>query len=221
MSEVGRLFEWVASWLSADEWQAVGAIGTLAVAVAAAIFALFQVREAARLRRDQARPYVVVYVDRVAATIVDLVVKNFGATAARQVTLEWDRTVLMYSTGKEPVPLDLIEHIPLLAPDQEWRTLWDFQGRRIAAMEAPYRVKLSSRDSRGRKLPDEEFSIDTRQFANAMIRQQNGLHEIGEALAKIEHQIGTLSDTSPGLCDRDGAVRVEQLRSGSRLDDVL
>jgi hypothetical protein len=81
---------------TADEWSAfgalmaaAGAIGTLIVAVVAARAAFRQVAEARELRQEQAQPYVAVYMEPSAATpeIVDLVIRNFGATAAHEVRL--------------------------------------------------------------------------------------------------------------------------------------
>jgi hypothetical protein len=202
---------WIASLpglLDAEEWQAVGTMGTLAVAIVAAVFAFFQVREAARQRRDQSRPYVVAYVDRVAPTILDLVVKNFGTTAARDVVLHWDRPVTL-RWAKEAEPLELFERLPVLVPGQEWRTVWDLHGHRIEDKEEPYIVRVTSRDARRRRLPEERFDLDTRHFAFEMMWDQNGLHEIGESLKKLERAVSHWGDGSDGLkvWARDGDAK--------------
>lgn len=198
----------VAGLLSAEEWQAVGTLGTLVVAIAAAVVALVQVRQAARLRREQARPYVVVYVERVAATILDLVVKNFGTTAARDVRLSWDRPPTI-RWDKESEPLEAADRLPLLVPGQEWRTTWDLHGHRIDDEEEPFVVTVASRDSAGRRLPEETFDLDTRHFAHAMWWEKNGLHEIGDSLKKIERAVSQWTDGSDGLkvWARDGDAK--------------
>lgn len=115
------------SWT--DTWQDIGATGTLAVALAAAAFAYFQVREAAKTRRDQARPYVVAFLERSALSSVDLIIKNFGQTAARHIQLVWDRPVRSTFGKGRGEEMKLPDSLPLLAPGQEWRTVWDFEGR--------------------------------------------------------------------------------------------
>lgn len=203
--------DWIASLpglLSAEEWQAVGAMGTLAVAIAAAIFAGVQVLEAGRLRREQSRPYVVVYVHRVAPTILDLVVKNFGTTAARDIVLHWDRPVTL-RWDKAAEPIELFDRLPLLVPGQEWRTVWDLHGHRIEDEEEPYVARLSSRDARGKKLPEERFDLDTRHFAFEMMWERDGLHEIAGSLEKIQRATSSWTDGIRGLSvyARDGDAK--------------
>ena len=67
-------------------------MGTLAVAVAAAIFAWFQVREVRRTREEKARPHVAVYFES-NGRLLFLVVKNFGTTTARDVRLLLDKPI--------------------------------------------------------------------------------------------------------------------------------
>lgn len=203
----------VAGSFTPDEWQAIGAIGTLAVAVAAAIVALIQVRQAAQLRRDQARPYVVAYLDRVAPSNVDLVVRNFGATAARNIRLKWDRDPVLYWDNKSE-PFRSFETLPVLVPGQEWRTIWDFKGKRLERDEAAYTVTLSSSDSSDHPLRDEVFVLSTRHFAHEMMWERDGLHDISVTVARIEKTIGRWSNGSGGLhvVTRDGDAKDEQHR---------
>ena len=197
LTTMSELSQWVGG-LSADDWQAIGAIGTFIVAIAAATFAWIQVKEAARLRREQSRPYVVLYLERTATSIVDLVAKNFGTTAARDIRISWDRAPVIHWGKNAAEPLELFDRLPLLVPGQEWRTVWDVNGRRIQTDEAPFKVKVTSRDASGRRLPEECFDIDTRHFAHEMIREQNGIHEISESLEKIERTISRWSSHADG-----------------------
>ncbi|HEX2413715.1 MAG TPA: hypothetical protein VHJ37_00735, partial [Thermoleophilaceae bacterium] len=91
---VGVLMSW-----SPEAWAALATWITAAVAVAAGYVALGQLGEArharleqARLRKEQAQPYVMAYIEFSEAStfLVDLVVRNFGATAAHDVALEID-----------------------------------------------------------------------------------------------------------------------------------
>ena len=49
--------------LPAEDWSAIGTCVTVVVATVAGLIAFFQVREARRLREEQAQPYVVAYLD--------------------------------------------------------------------------------------------------------------------------------------------------------------
>lgn len=180
------------SWT--DTWQAIGAMGTLAVAFAAAVFAYFQVREAAKTRRDQARPYVVAFLERSEHSNVDLIIKNFGQTAARHIQLVWDRPVRSTFERGKGEEMKLPDSLPLLAPGQEWRTVWDFNGRRIDEAEPAHLLELSFRGTRRRELHREEFEIDSKHFHHEMRIVRNGLHEINESLGKLERQIAMKVD---------------------------
>ena len=198
----------LAGLLTADEWQAAAAVGTFVVAVAAAIVALVQVREAARLRSEQSRPYVVVHLDRAGTSVVDLVVKNFGTTAARDVRIEWDRAPTM-RWGSDSGPLQLFENLPLLAPGAEWRTVWDTGGHRIEDQEPAYTAMVMANDARGRALPREHFVLDTHQFANELRMERHGLHQIAESIKKIERTTSSWTDGLRGLnvYRRDGDAK--------------
>lgn len=111
---------------------AIGAALTAIVAVVALVIAVQQVKEAKRARvqaayldAERSQPYVVAYMEASGATpaLIDLVIKNYGVTAAYDVrfTVEpWPARVIEPSG-----PLAVPENIPVLAPGQEWRTLWD------------------------------------------------------------------------------------------------
>jgi hypothetical protein len=195
----------IAGAYTPGEWQAIAAVGTFVVAVAAAVFAFFQVREAARIRVEQARPYVVAFVDRSSPSDVDLVVKNFGVTAARGVELVWDRPPLI-RWGDVSESFESFEQLPLLVPGQEWRSIWDFNGKRIDDDEPAYSVTVRSHDARGRRLRDETFVLDTKHFAHEMMWQRKTLHDVGNSLEKIERRIGRWGDGISGLkvFTRDG-----------------
>lgn len=212
MPVLDALIEFFGSFLTwtAEQWQAVAAVGTLAVAIAAAIVALVQVRQSSALRREQSRPYVVAYMDRVAPSIVDLVIKNFGTTAARDIALSWDRLPVMHRE-KSQEPMNLAERLPLLVPGQEWRTVWDIRGRRIGT-EEPHTLTLTYRDSRRRRLPAEPFNLDTGHFSHAMMWDRNGLHEIGTALEGINDKLSHWSEGFDGMrvWTRDGDSKDER-----------
>ena len=112
---------------------ATAAAVTALVAVAALWFAWNQVKEARAAREltqdldiKRSQPYVVAFIEESGATqlALDLVIKNFGPTAARNVTVEiepWPQRTGQTARDVSPVG---IPELPVLAPGQEWRTLW-------------------------------------------------------------------------------------------------
>jgi hypothetical protein len=126
----------------AEAWAAIGQWMTAAIAIAAAVFALNQVQEARRTRERQAQPNVVVFADLnpLDEDWLDVIVKNFGQTAAYHVRLFFDPwpTVIpwIHPQTDNRVTRLLVPDIPVLAPGQEWRTLWDRgEARALAKFE--------------------------------------------------------------------------------------
>jgi hypothetical protein len=76
--------------MSADEWSAIAQGALVLVAVVAAWFARGQVTESKRLREEQVQPYVAVFARVARIGIADVVIKNYGQTAARNVRVAFD-----------------------------------------------------------------------------------------------------------------------------------
>lgn len=121
---------------SSTDWiMAAASVLTFAVALAAALYARAQVSEgkqarkqAASLEVERSQPNVVMYTEPSSASqvLVDLVIKNYGLTAAFDVRTDLEPA--LERTGRAGGVAEVVavpEVIPFLAPGQEWRTLWD------------------------------------------------------------------------------------------------
>ncbi|MBV8928263.1 MAG: hypothetical protein JO152_03960 [Mycobacteriaceae bacterium] len=119
-----------ATWLAIAVWVAV------AVGLAALVYAWQLTRRNRQLDIEQVRPQVAVFMEPHPADwhLVELVVRNFGRTAAYDVRFTFFKppTVARYEDGYDDrrpdvVELSLPSELPVLAPGQEWRTVWDSQ----------------------------------------------------------------------------------------------
>ncbi len=199
----------VVGFMTAAEWQASGTLLTLAVAVAAAIYARGQVKEARRSREERARPYVAAFLELAGESTLDLVVKNFGATTARNVRLI-SHVPLEQVWGDEIEPLLVFDTLPVLVPGQEWRTLFDVGGQRMTAEHhTVYTVTVESSDSRDRPLDDEKFVLDWHPYANTQYTSQKTIDDIGKALEGINKTLKSWTEGLRGLSvvARDGHKR--------------
>jgi hypothetical protein len=190
---------------------------TAFVAAIVGFIALLQVREARRLREEQAQPYVVVYMEPSAAApqIIDIVVRNFGATVAHNVQIEVTpplrRTV---PSGEEEVWL--FDRLPVLVPGQEWRTLWDFAPSR-ASSDLPdrYEAVVSYEDSRGKRLPPLRYVLDWGTHSGRQMVVTYTLHDAAKALREINSKMSRWQERADGglsVWVRDGDARDKQLR---------
>ena len=155
----------------AAEWSAFGQVGTFAVALLAAIFAILQIRQARRLREEEAQPNVVVYFELNPASSMhlDLVVRNLGQTVAHDVTFAFKPKLEAamanpygYTTGDAHF---LREGIPALPPAMEYRMLFESGPERTQRDDLPkkYEATVRYRDRRRKKI-EEQYILDLRHF---------------------------------------------------------
>jgi len=112
----------------ATDWTAVtawAAWATVTIYIVLGIFAWLQVLQARKLRKEQARPFVVV--DFEVGFLAYLTVENIGRTMARDVTIRFDKP--LESTLSRPREIDetplFREPIPTLPPGKKIRVLFD------------------------------------------------------------------------------------------------
>jgi len=196
-----------------EDWSALAACVTAVVALAAGGIALSQLGEARRLRIEQAQPYVAVYMDRTPGHdhLIDLVVRNFGTTVARDIRLQitpHPRRAAAQSHDLKDVRLPVV--IPTLAPGQEWRTWWDFTTQRFKT-ELPDRhdATVTYRDSQDKELLSTPSVLDWAAYRGRPSATTYGLHEAVAALQEIEKTLGSWQESIDGglaVFVRDGDV---------------
>ncbi|MEO8814070.1 MAG: hypothetical protein ABI307_12455 [Mycobacterium sp.] len=140
------------AWLAGAAWLAV------AIAVLALLYLNRQLKRNRRAAAEQTRPHVTMFMEPHAADwhVIELVVRNFGKTPAYGVRFAFDEppTVARYETASDGyadvVALQLPDELPVLAPGQEWRTVWDSAIDRAelgAGIESRFTGVLSYSDS--------------------------------------------------------------------------
>lgn len=211
LTDLADWFWSVVGALDAAEWSALAAVITALIALAAAVFAFVQVREARRLRIEQARPYVAAFLElgsEIDVTFILLVVKNFGTTTARDITIATDRPMKRaWGNSQHPEDLLLFDRLPVLVPGQSWRTLFDWGPDRFkAGLDETYTLTVSSHDSSGHPLKDEVFVLDWNTFKPTRNVGVKTVHDVGKSLQGIEKTLGRWTEGVRGLSvvSRDG-----------------
>jgi len=182
------------------------------VAVVASTAAFRQLREARQLRLEQSQPYVAVFMEasEIDPGFVDLVIRNFGATAAINIEIEVDPPPQQAAGDKDPRDLWIPEVLPTLVPGQEWRTFWDYIRRRSAA-ELPNKATASVKftDPQGRPY-EFTYVLDWEPYAMRGNLVVYGSHHAAKALREIEQSIKKWSESIHGglaVTVRDGDVK--------------
>ena len=120
--------------LGSGSWVAIAAWVALLLAIVLMLVINRQLNRNRQLKRDQVRPQVTMFMEPHASDwhLIQLVVRNFGQTAAHNIEFSFTEhpTVAIYEDSDHDGELDVTElHLPseltVLAPGQEWRTIWD------------------------------------------------------------------------------------------------
>lgn len=168
---------------------AFAAAVTAVVAMVAARFAFAQVREARRLREDQAKPFVVVDIQpsRASVHILNVVIENIGATMAREVhiafTPEVETTIEGYDL-KNTVAIR--DGLPMIPPGRRLVFLFDQSvNRKEADLPMRYDVVVTYQDKDGRPQDPLEFPIDLSPLYGMRVVEDRGLHHAAKSLDEL------------------------------------
>jgi hypothetical protein len=196
---------------SPSAWSATAAWVAVALGVVAAVYAARQAREARILRKEQARPYVVVYTDSSPAgwTWIDLVIKNFGRTAATNVQVSVEPKP-QRAAGRDP-DVSIPEAIPVLVPGQEWRTFWDGTHVRDGSGLPPrHRATVAFQNSLGERFSD-AFDLDFGATYERTMITVYGEHDAAKALHDIRDTLASWKESGGGqglrIFSRNGDTR--------------
>lgn len=220
--------------MSTDTWGFVAAlaqVATVAVASWALIYARSQVREAQKTRELVAQPEVVVYVERNSVRgYFDVVIKNFGQTAAYnvQVTLP-PLPVVPYNNqidGKEVRHVQLPVNIAVLAPGQEWRTLWDSYIRREkykGELQKQFvgHVEFDDKMDLEKKTHRNPISLDSNIFWNTMWIERSNNKTVEGALYDIAQTLKSYGEEHEGIWAYTEAGQVERERREDEYQERL
>jgi hypothetical protein len=163
----------------------------LAVLAAAAVFGWSQLREAKELREEQTRPFVVIDLDSARPKSFDLVVKNIGATMARDVKFKFDpppeSTIQEASLDRLKMFRDGISTLP---PRKEIRTLFDTgPARHDAGLPDVYEVTVTYQGQAGTKRYEEKIDLDFGLYWNRMYMTVRDVHDLHRELETIRKEV--------------------------------
>lgn len=173
--------------ISNGGWAAIAAWVGLLLAIAAAIFGYFQFREARHVRAEQAQPYVAVFMEPTEAdpNAVDLIIKNFGATAARdiEITIEPPPKSSMNGSVED---LKVPNTIHTLVPGQQWSTFWDTTfHRKDQGLPVHHTATISFKDLRDRRFGPYAFDLNWEQILDRGWIVTHGMHQLAGAVREI------------------------------------
>jgi hypothetical protein len=115
---------------------------------------------------------------------IDLVVKNLGKTAALEVRVEVE-PVPIRAAGNQRGEVWLPEQVPVLVPEQEWRTFWDLTTAREAPeLQGRHTAVVTYRDTHGGDFKF-EYLLDWAPALNRGLLVVYDTHDSAKALREI------------------------------------
>ncbi|WP_155854662.1 hypothetical protein [Paenarthrobacter nicotinovorans] len=188
-------------WVAANS----GPLGLL-VAVVSAVIALSAVVRTAKDSHNRSRPMVVAEFQfaKDSPSHLDLVIRNYGPTIARNLSVEFDRHITDDSGDEWTIGQLMYRRYAgttfhSFSPNQEFRNVWwrgqevSGQRRQVNAFDTPESVTVALRyqDPKGKKYR-EEFELETGSFllsttATASTSLLGRLKTIDASLSKLAH----------------------------------
>lgn len=194
---------------TAETWTALGTWATVFVAGVAAYAGLRQYRasvqastkalEHAKLIADEeARPYVVASLEhsKAATSFIDLVVRNYGKTAAFEIELVADPALVRSAPhGGLTEAVEVPRTLGVLAPGQEWRTYFDRTFTRDE-LQLPrrYSIVLRAKDARDEAIPEVTQPLDWTPLIDSGGLEVYGMHDAAKALREMRKTLDKFAE---------------------------
>lgn len=164
----------------------------LLLLIVAAFFGWSQLSEAKDLREAQNRPFVVIDLDEGARPkIFDLVVKNIGATMARDVKFKFNPPAKSTMDVASLERLKMFsEGISTLPPRKEIRTVFDTgPARHESDLPDSYEVTVSYRGPSGDRRYEETMDLDFGLYWNRLSVTVHDVHDLHKELEGIHREM--------------------------------
>lgn len=172
-------------------------------------------KDARDLDRARSQPYVVASMESSVAsdTIVDLVIKNYGQTAATNIELVLDPWPQRSGIQDEYKELGFPAPLAILAPDQEWRTFWDTSvERRKTDLPDRHVGALTYTGVEGDKLSSPVI-LDWSTYKPRLYTDLKTIHHVGKSMDEMSKTMKKFLDSPGGgmsVVYRDGDAKDER-----------
>ncbi|WP_156094004.1 hypothetical protein [Lentzea aerocolonigenes] len=179
---------------TAVHWSAVALWAALLAATVGLVLVLAQVREARKLRLEQAQPFVMVDFERHSSLpdVIMLVVENSGATAAFDVKLRFTPELQLSSLQRDAKLLDsslLRNGIPTMPPSKRIETVFDLLSMQIEeSLPTSYRAVVQYRDSMGHAYSD-IYTLDLAWVRGLSYIPRKDIHDVAMRLQEIRSDL--------------------------------
>ena len=208
--------------------QVAAAVGTLILAALTFAYVLFTRSMVAELRETriaQDRPLVIVDADYSDQSIIDIVVRNIGKGAAKEVTFEFSAPMVSSMSVREDSEASPLNELPyfkegidFLAPGAEIRCTWDSYFALLPLLrDRGYEegISITSRyeDLAGDFAYETKWTINPLRLSGAPHVRRRGMNDLAESVEKIARNF----DRVTGFRELRVVTKTEQRQENERL----
>ncbi|MGK5114750.1 hypothetical protein [Geodermatophilus sp. CPCC 205506] len=204
---------------TAEQWQAIGSVGTLAIATLAAAVAGVQAREARQLRIAQSMPEIVVDFET-QSVLVEIAISNTGQTTASDVKVAFDppleSTLIESGRTKMLTSKLLTEGIETMPPGKKYRLMFEHAPDRYKRDDLPrtYTATATYRDTRNKRhAATYVLDFDTYYGYNQVTLYD--IHDAAKALKEMQSLMKKWAEFGQGglrVFSRDGDAKDRRMR---------
>lgn len=192
--------------------------------VVALVFAILEYLRAKHHRAETNRPYVIVELERVASSLLNISIRNIGLESAKNIRVKFKPNFQPYTSIKTKInDLAFLKNLRFLPPGKNLAFFFGSAMGKESIIRRRFDVSIEYENVSGKKY-QENFIIDRRDFLELMNVNRHDIHDVAAQLEKIA---GKLSDTSQATKAIEESIRVDGIRirnshtTGLQIDDIL
>jgi len=213
---MNELINFLNEYARIDPFDALNALAQIVlafIALFALIYAILQYRLTKTRYSEDNRPYITIELERVTSGLLDLVIRNSGNTAAKNINIKFSPNIALYEHTKSKINSHkFLKNMKFLASG---KSLVFFFGSVIGGNTKicrEFQISISYEDVTGKKFHDDQ-TIDPRDFLELVSITRKDIHDAAKSLDEIKKELNSSNKKSDkalgylekGLISRDSA----------------
>lgn len=211
------------AWYSTIELQSQVVVA--GVAVYGLVYAVRQYNLARTQHNEDSRPYVQVELEPTVSGFFDLVIRNAGKSAAKNINIQFRPNVQLHEYSKKKInSYRFLKNMKFLAADKSFKFYFGSVMGWQTPISREFKVTLKYEDVGGKEYTSDQI-IDARDYKDVTQLSRKGMHEIAKTLEDIKKLVDKtskngerfLSAFDKGMIERDSSYATLPLKENAHL----
>lgn len=163
---------------------------------------------------EDSRPYILVELERVTSGLFDLVIRNAGKSAAKNIGVQFKPNIKLHDYSKQKInSYKFLKNLKFLAADKYFSFFFGSVIGGNTNICREFEIVISYEDLDGKKYTSEQV-IDPRDYLEVTTITRRDIHDVAKSLDEIKKLLakdvkaseGTVGLVSKGLTSRDSII---------------